>query len=60
MRNEAIKTQKEKRKNRSKKNRKDKSKPVVLASKLKEKYTALDEETVKRKKKGGYSYEGTK
>ena len=39
-----------------------KSKPtaVVLAAKVKEKYSALDEEAKKRKKKGGYVYDGTK
>ena len=46
----------------SSKGKKMKSKPtaVVLAAKVKEKYSALDEEAKKRKKKGGYVYDGTK
>ena len=39
---------------------KNKPAAVVLAAKLKEKYSALDEEAKKRKKKGGYVYDGTK
>ena len=46
----------------SSKEKKMKSKPtaVVLAAKVKEKYSALDEEAKKRKKKGGYVYDGTR
>ena len=44
-----------------KQGKKTKNKPtsVVLAANLKEKYSALDEEAKKRKKKGGYVYDGT-
>ena len=54
VRNEAVKTHGERPKC------KPKNSSVVLSSKLKEKYSALDEEAKKRKKKGGYAYEGTK
>ena len=52
MRNEAGNSQGKKMKN--------KPTAVVLATKLKEKYSSLDEEAKKQKKKGGYIYDGTK
>ena len=52
MRNEAGNSQGKKMKN--------KPTGVVLATKLKEKYSSLDEEAKKQKKKGGYIYDGTK
>ena len=47
-------TQEEKRTMKLKKRSKEKSQAVILATKLKNKYSALDECAEKRKKKGGY------
>ena len=52
MRNEAGNSQGKKTKN--------KLTAVVLATKLKVKYSVLEEEPKKRKKKRGYVYDGTK
>ena len=59
VRNDAIDTQEGRRAAKLKKKCKDKSQAVILATKLKNKYSALNEEAKKRKKKGGYTYDGT-
>ena len=52
-------TQEEKRTIKFKKRSKEKSQALILATKLKNKYSALDECAEKQKKKGGYSYGST-
>ena len=59
MRKDAIDPQEERQTAKLKKKRKDKSQAVILATKLKNKFSALNEDAKKRKKKGGYSYETT-
>ena len=54
MGNDTENTQEEKRTMKLKKRSKEKSQAVILATKLKNKYSALDECAEKRKKKGGY------
>ena len=60
MRNNAIDTQEVRRAAKLKKKPKDKSQAVVLATKLKNKYSALNKETKKQKKKGGCSLKAPK
>ena len=59
MGNDTENTQEEKRTMKLKKRSKEKSQAVKLATKMKNKYSALDEYAEKRKKKGGYSYGNT-
>ena len=59
MESDTKNTQEEKRTVKLKKRSKEKSQAVILATKLKNKYSALDECAEKRKKKGGYSYGST-
>ena len=59
MENDTKNTQEEKRAAKPKKRSREKSQAIKLATKLKNKYSALDEYAEKLKKKGGYSYSST-